>query len=70
MSDETKSILIGGLALLIGAPLIWAVVWLVWTYWWTNIIIWVALAYMVRNYDSTFRSNKSWWITKKQGKNK
>ncbi len=63
--SENKNILIGGLALLIGGPLVWAVVWLVWTYWWINIIIWVALAYMVRNYDSTFRSNKAWWIMKK-----
>ena len=68
--SENKSILIGGLAILVGGPFVWALVWLVWTYWWINILIWVALVYMVRNYDSTFRSTKVWWITKKQSKNK
>lgn len=63
---ENKSIIIGGLAVLIGTPFIGMIAWVLWTYPLTNILVWVALIYIVRNYDSSFRSNKSWWITKVQ----
>jgi len=63
--SEIKSILVGGLAILAGTPVIGAIAWVLWTYWWTNILVWVALIYLLRNYDSSFGSTKAWWLTKK-----
>lgn len=65
MSEE-KNILVGGLAILAGLPFIGAIAWVLWTYPWTNILVWVAVIYAVRNYDSTFISQKSRWLAKKQ----
>lgn len=62
--SENKIILAGGLAILAGTPIVGAIAWALWTYWWINIMVWIAVAYLVRNYDSTFRSTKAWWLTK------
>ena len=63
---ENKSILVGGIALLIGTPFLGVAAWILWTYPWTNILVSVALVYLLRNYDSNFmQSNKEWWIRKR-----
>ncbi len=49
--SELKSVIFGGLALLAGIPVIGIITWILWTYLWTNVLIWIVLAYSVRNYD-------------------
>ncbi|OGD31510.1 hypothetical protein A3C91_01355 [Candidatus Azambacteria bacterium RIFCSPHIGHO2_02_FULL_52_12] len=66
--SENRNILLGGLALLIGTPIILTIAWILWTYPWTNILVYIALIYLEINYGSVFRSARAWWITKQKTK--